>query len=448
MRTHIAYSLFRAVRAIAAVAMLASLLTGCQIYIGDDDPNPPVCTIPPLEPPLLLLDPTTGECVAYDLGPICDPDTCVCAVPDYDLPPFAPCFSDCTGLDEYTCMAFPGCRALYRGDEYHSCFATGPGDSDLIPCEGLDAWECSFRDYCIAIHEGEVYPFLDPVPPEQQVGRFVSCQSEPTPCSDNSDCQDGERCNFEDVCGPPPPDCADDPTCDTACGGFCVPDDGGSCFGEVFCDVATPECPAGTTPGVRNGCYTGQCIPLGECPPVPYEECHGQPACDSLPPDCPEGHVPQHRNGCWTGACIPLELCEPQPSPGACFGAITCDAQPTQCKEGSVPGISNGCFDGTCIELDQCGSWPPSLSCTGDALCELLPAPCPEGYVRLIEGDCYSDICAPAVMCEAPPPVCSDIADEETCLASGCTPVYTGADCTCSPDGGCTCESWQFDRCQ
>jgi hypothetical protein len=430
--------------------MLASLATGCQIYIGDDEPPPPICTVPPSEPPLLLLDPNTGECVAYDLGPICDPYTCVCEEPVYDLAPMAPCFSDCTGLDEYACMATAGCRAAYRQDEYRGCFATAPNGPIQGACDGLDAWECSRHDDCIAIHEGEFYAAEDPVqpvPPEQQLGRFVSCQSEPTPCTGDDECQDGERCNA-DLCLAPP-ECADDPACDTVCGGFCVPEDPATCFGEVLCLAPVPECPAGTMPGVSNGCYTGECIPLDECPPVPFEECHGQPACDALPPECPEGHVPQLRGACWTGACIPLQLCEQQPSPGACFGAITCDAEPTQCKEGSVPGISNGCFDGTCIELAACGAWPPSLSCTGDELCEIVPPECPQGYVRLIEGSCYSDICAPAVMCEAPQPVCSDIVDEESCLATvGCTPVYTGADCTCAPDGGCTCQSWQFDRCQ
>jgi hypothetical protein len=445
MRTNLAYSLSRAVRVIAALVMLASLATGCQIYFDDD---PPICVLPPYEPPLRLLDPVSGQCVAYDLGPICDPDTCACAEPAYDLPSWAPCESECTGLDEYTCMVVPGCRATYRQEQFHGCYATDQTGPVQGACEGLDGWECSRHDDCIAIHDGEFYIADSPVPPPQELGWFVSCQSELTPCTGDDECQDGQRCSAPDMCTVPP-ECANDPLCDTVCGGFCVPEERGSCFGEVLCLALPPECSPGTTPGVSNGCWTGACIPLGECPPVPFEECHGQPTCDAAWPTCPEGHVPQLRDGCWTGACIPLELCEQEPSPASCIGEIWCESEPTECEDGFVPGLSNGCFDGTCIALDQCGPWPPSLACTSDVICEIVPPSCPQGYVRLIEGDCYSNICAPAAMCEQPQPVCSDIADEDSCLASaGCTPVYTGADCTCAPDGGCTCQSWQFDRCQ
>jgi hypothetical protein len=443
---NLAYSMSRAVRATAALALLASLATGCQIYF-DNPPDPPICSLPPSEPPLMLLDPFTGQCVAYDLGPICDPDTCECLEPVYDLPSWAPCNSVCTGLDEYTCMAVPGCRATYRQEEFHGCFATDQTGPIQGACEGLDGWDCSRHDDCLAIHEGEFYTAEDPVSPPQQLGWFVSCQSEPTPCTTDDACAGGERCNSDEVCTVPP-ECADGAACDAICGGFCVPEERGSCFGEVLCLAAVPECPPDSTPAVSNGCYTGECIPLGECPPVPFEECHGQPACDALPPECPEGHVPQLRNACWTGACIPLALCEQQPSPGACFGAITCDAAPTQCDQGFVAGIANGCFDGTCIPLDKCGAWPPSLACTSDVQCDADLPYCPQGYVPLTDGICWGNICAPAVMCEQQP-VCTDIADEESCLSSaGCTPVYTGADCTCAPDGGCTCQSWQFDRCQ
>jgi hypothetical protein len=446
MRTNLAYSISSAIRAAGALAMLASLTTGCQIYLGDDDPQQ--CTLPPPEPPLLLLDPVTGECVPYGVGPICDPDTCECAEPVYDFPSWAPCNSACTGLDELTCMATPGCRATYRLEDYNGCVATDQTGPIQGTCAGLDAWECSRHDDCVAVHDGGFYIAEDPVAPQPPpLGWFISCDSEPTPCDSNTDCRAGERCNAEEVCMLPP-DCLADAACVPVCGGICVPDDRGSCFGEVVCLAPVPACEPGSVPAVSNGCYTGECIPLAECPSVPFEECHGQPACDALPPTCAEGEVPQIRNGCWTGACIPLQLCEPQPSPGACFGQITCDAAPPVCPDGAVPGIANGCFDGTCIRLEQCGAWPPSLTCTSDVLCESLPPYCPQGYVPLIDGTCWSDICAPAAMCGQEPVSCTDIVDEEACLsAPSCTPMYTGVNCTCGPDGACTCQSWQFDRC-
>jgi hypothetical protein len=446
-------------RAAIALAMLASLASGCQIYLGDDDPPPP-CDTPTIPPtaPLLLLDPSTGECVQFDLGgPICDPDSCNCAwLPIAPPPSWAPCDSACSLLDEYTCMATSGCRATYRGEEFHACFATDQTGPVQGECAGLDAWSCSIHDDCVAVHEGGVTIALDPIPTPPPLGWFRSCDSEPTPCYDYGDgddidmCQPGEHCNARDVCLPPP-------ACDDAigicaepdytCGGFCVPDDRGTCFGEVFCEVVAPECPPGSTPGVRNGCYTFECIPLGECPSVPFEECHGQPACDAIPPECPEGHVPQQRGGCWTGACIPLELCEQEPQPGSCIGQVVCRALPPDCAAGSVPGIANGCFDGTCIPLDECGAWPPAYFCGGDVQCESEPPSCPEGYEPLNDGLCWTDICAPLAMCQ-PQPVCADLTDEDACLStSGCTPVYTGVDCTCSP-AGCDCQSWAFDRCQ
>lgn len=440
MRTTLAYSLFRGLRAVIALAMLVGLASGCQFYFDD----PPECSLPEPSPPLLLLDPATGECVPFDIGPICDPDTCTCVQPAIAFPSWAPCNSYCNGLDEYACMSTPGCRATYHPDGfYYDCYATDQTGPIQGECEGLDAWECSRHDDCVAIHDGAYYiAESQPLP----LGWFVSCDDEPVGCTADDQCAPGQRCNAEEVCVLPP-GCVGNPVCDPVCGGFCVPDERGACFGEVFCDVAEPVCPPGTTPGVSDGCYTFECIPLAECAPVPYDECHGQPACDALPPDCPEGHVPQHRDGCWTGACIPLELCEQEPPPGACFGTFTCDAEPPQCAPGTTPGIANGCFDGSCIPLDQCGAWPPAYTCTSDVICEREPPYCPEGYTPLIDGTCYTDICAPVEMCE-PAPVCSDITDEDACLAApSCTPVYTGVDCTCTADG-CTCERWQFDRCQ
>ena len=451
MRTNLAYSMFPAMRAATALVMLASLASGCQIYLGgDDEPPPPPCDVPtiPPEAPLMLLDPSTGECVPFYLGsPICDPDTCDCVWPPIAPPPsWAPCDSACSLLDEHNCMATPGCRATYRGEEFHACFATdqtGPVQGD---CANLDAWQCSLHDDCVAVHEGAFAIATDPIP-TLPLGWFRSCEPEPARCYGDDECGPGQHCNATDVCVLPP-ECYDGAAdCDAACGGYCVPDVRGTCFGEVFCDVVPPECPPGATPGVLNGCYTFECIPVDECPPVPYEECHGQPACDALPPECPEGHVPQQRNGCWTGACIPLQLCTDEPSPGSCIGSITCDAEPTDCPAGFVAGIADGCFDGSCIPLDQCGAWPPAYFCGGDVLCESEPPYCPAGYEPLNDGICWTDICVPLTMCQ-PQPVCADLVDEDACVATpGCTPVYTGVDCTCSPTG-CDCQSWAFDRCQ
>lgn len=42
----------------------------------------------------------------------------------------------------------------------------------------------------------------------------------------------------------------------------------GTCGGTVACRAEPPECPAGHTPGISEGCYTGGCIPLDLCEPA------------------------------------------------------------------------------------------------------------------------------------------------------------------------------------
>ena len=56
-----------------------------------------------------------------------------------------------------------------------------------------------------------------------------------------------------------------------------MPDDNpdvGSCVGAVICLVMEPpDCPSGTLPGIKDGCYTGYCIPLDKCDALP--QCDG-----------------------------------------------------------------------------------------------------------------------------------------------------------------------------
>lgn len=67
------------------------------------------------------------------------------------------------------------------------------------------------------------------------------------------DCGPGYHC--EESCGP-----------NGACTATCAPNqDPGACTGDVVCDSLPPACPAETTPGIRDGCWTGYCIPLWAC---------------------------------------------------------------------------------------------------------------------------------------------------------------------------------------
>jgi hypothetical protein len=52
----------------------------------------------------------------------------------------------------------------------------------------------------------------------------------------------------------------------------CLPEPG-NCYEEALCDVTAPTCPAGTLPGVFEGCYSGFCIPEALCPDEPPFTC-------------------------------------------------------------------------------------------------------------------------------------------------------------------------------
>jgi len=236
---------------------------------------------------------------------------------DYDMaepfafPDWGECYGHCSGLDETTCMAASGCRVAYiylcpEGDicaglEYFGCWATAPsGPIQGGECLGLDAQSCSQHDDCVARHwaaDGSAgAPCFDEScderPDPRAIGNFESCANEPgdqpAGCFEDFECPDGLVCNAEEICLPSPYACdgTTDPDgngdglvpCDDRCYGYCVPDDDptapGNCYEEVtcYCDApaegycSPPECPAGTMPGVIDGCWSGYCIPVAECP--------------------------------------------------------------------------------------------------------------------------------------------------------------------------------------
>jgi hypothetical protein len=144
---------------------------------------------------------------------------------------------------------------------------------------------------------------------------------EDTSCA-NVDCFPGTTC--AEVCG-------DDGNDNWTCHATCVPDHNpGECTGSVWCLLPDPPaCPTGTTPGIRDGCYTGYCIPNAQCTTKDPGECSGDVFCLALPPQCPTGTVPGVQNGCYTGYCIPQSSCGPVPcetmtSESACLSRTDC----------------------------------------------------------------------------------------------------------------------------
>jgi hypothetical protein len=241
------------------------------------------------------------------------------------IPDWPQCYGQCSGLDEQTCQSTPGCQAGYTGNgvewAFYECWQTTDYSWDQRDCELLDAYACVTRDDCVKRHdsyqraEGAKAPAL--VIP---LGNFIECASEedaPQGCYSDGECGVGYTCTAEEECLPPP-GCVPGAPCDDVCYGYCVPDgtDPGTCDGVVTCERVEPNCPTGTVPGVKDGCYTDVCIPLSECGGNhAVGKCYGEVACDVEAPACPDGTLPGLEvGGCWTGYCIPVNMCEVAPA--------------------------------------------------------------------------------------------------------------------------------------
>jgi len=322
------------------LVVLAMLLAGCDLYFGGNGDDVPPCpgyaTDGGGAPMAEVRDPYTGMCqpVQYPDYP-CD-DVCgPCPAIGIAQPDWGACYGQCSGLGEQACFATPGCYAAYldvndgngNGNELWGCWDTAPSGPVQGACENLDAHECSRHDNCVAIYEQSS---------PNAVTQFDHCAAEPASSCAAVDCAPGFHC--EQQCDPSAPnamcgavcvadqtcasvDCAPGYTCadvcttgpngQTVCSPTCVPTshDPGQCTGAVICGMPAPACPAGTTPGIANGCYTGYCIPNSACSPGDPGECYGAVLCDALPPTCPTGTVAGVANGCWTGFCIPEAAC-------------------------------------------------------------------------------------------------------------------------------------------
>jgi hypothetical protein len=280
--------------ALSALLLTLSLTAGCQLYFGggDDDCLYGGGSGGAAEPAIGQRNPDTGQCEFFGGGgPYpCDGTCGPCAETGaYDQaaqPSWGYCESQCTGLDEASCLTAPGCRGIYLDTcngadcpdarQYAECWSTDQtGPIQGGSCDGLDAFSCSQHDDCIAVHISSCdyaggAGLADPGCVPQS---FEYCSSEPGGCYGDSDCGPGSHCNADEVCLPPP-GCTG-LECDAACYGTCVPGPRGDCNGEVLCDSLPPECPADTAPGIANGCWTGECIPLDQCQTPP-------PACATI----------------------------------------------------------------------------------------------------------------------------------------------------------------------
>jgi hypothetical protein len=218
-----------------------------------------------------------------------------------------------------------------------------------------------------------------------------------------------------------------------------------ACYG----DMSHYDCyDDGTCP-----CYADSECPTGEyCEEATTQQCEWGGTCtDDL--DCPDGYdCDESRSTCVPAApddgcqshydcALPEQQCDF--ATGACVPAVSCEDEGASCGEGArcEPAL------GICVPCDgeACGT------CTGEVTCATPPPACPEGTRPAIEYGCYTAACIAEATCVAEE--CLAL-DREACSASGiCEPVYIGIDCTnpdgspCSSGAGCTCASYEYDRC-
>jgi hypothetical protein len=192
------------------------------------------------------------------------------------------------------------------------------------------------------------------------------CVPDTNPC-DLVDCAQGFTC-IETCTGMSPMlgGCGDGTTPPGSCTAQCVatPGNPGTCNGPVTCQIATPACPTGTSPGAINGCWSGYCIPDGECGMPDPGTCDPITTCAIPPPNCPTNTVAGTRNGCYSGYCIPQGEC-----------SLPCESETT---ETSCEGRSD------CIPVyqgDNCTCYPGYCTCESETFerCEsgMTPQPLP-----------------------------------------------------------------------
>ena len=259
------------VRPLISLATAVTLLAGCSLYGGDDDcsyggggaegageGNSGADYYDPG-----LRNPETGSCEYYGGGGGSSCDACGNCPPQAEEPDRLPaptwgfCESQCTGLAQDACEAASGCRAIFASDcatqrcedtpVYAECWSTDmTGPVQGGGCDGLDVYACSQHDDCSAVHQRLEIPPGDNEPGfSNAIGNFGYCI--------------GEGGEVTDV---------------------------GDCYGPVNDDQVDPGCPEGTLPGIRNGEYTGYCIPMDQCEDAPAcQNIEAEPTCVGRP-DC------------------------------------------------------------------------------------------------------------------------------------------------------------------
>ena len=352
-----------------------------------------------------------GDCDDGDLcseGDVCAGGKCVAGV-------YTVC-ADGGPCTDAACVAGAGCS--YKPN-------TGPCDDDNA---------CTAGDACT---EGACKPG---VPVNCDDGNLCTadncdlrsgCKRSPraAPCSDSSNCTQGDACEDGKCAAGKPKECVD--------GNLCT-DDG--CNANTGC-VNTPNkesCDDGSACTAGDACKDGACVP-------------GEPA------PCDDG------NPCTTEVCVGPSGCESEPNSLGCNDASACTVGDA-CEQGNCEGGSmQDCDDGNPCTTNGCD---PQSGCVQ----EDSTLPCNDGNNCTVGDLCAGGACVPGKLanCDDGNPCSTDVCDKQTgcvwlpnvdscddgnacmvgdackdgkCLGGASLTCDDGNDCTnadCDPKSGCT----------
>lgn len=220
-------------RYLALLLTILALTSGCALVFDDggsggDD----VCAF--AEEPAVSLAPQRNpenlECQSFGGG--CNPSCGPCPALDLaPIPSWGFCGSTCEQLTESACASTPECRVIKELEcalskdcttDFIGCFPTNQFTDPTTDCRAArDGFTCSLNPACTAYH----YRQLVVAPDATNQLSFALCAPE----------------------GQAP----------------------GSCYAPVTCARPRPICPGWEVPVIADGCYTGQCIPITTCEPMP-----------------------------------------------------------------------------------------------------------------------------------------------------------------------------------
>jgi len=124
-------------------------------------------------------------------------------------------------------------------------------------------------------------------------------------CASDKDCGEAFHCDTSRSSCIPDPACSKDDQC--APGSVCDAVTGKGCVATCACasDGDAIKAGFGWCDEARGTCMTGK---------DPAGACTGAVTCSTASPACPEGQVPLLKDGCFTGACRAITACEAAPA--------------------------------------------------------------------------------------------------------------------------------------